>query len=409
VKIDAAREGDSAGLRLEGRLDREAAEHLSHTLETLIQEGVRRVAVDLTQVSYVSSAATRVLARWQEELAVLRGEVRLAPAPSDAVRGMLLTAGWDARFDGGSPGAAALRQSTWYSRSGAITRGHYQMAASVPPESMTCRLHGRADGLGTLAVAAEHCTAVAFPRNTLGLGLGAIGRAYEDCADRLGELVGVAGCIASFPTDGARMADYLLETGADPPVAMLAWGLTCQGGFSRMVRFSTQADAEAVPVSELAGVCLEAVGGDTAALVIAGETAGLAGARLRRSPTAAPVQFEVPAVRDWISFAPERTYPAGTALIAGVVARSPQPPLAAHLRPLGESGTLFGHLHAVVFSYRPLPQRTVELADLVKGLFEQHELRDVLHLVWDDRAESGVSESALLRGVGWIAPITAVA
>jgi anti-anti-sigma factor len=409
VKIDVARDGDSAGLRLEGRLDREAAEHLSHTLETLVQEGVRRMAVDLTRVSYVSSAATRVLARWQEELAVLRGEVRLAPTPPEAVRGMLITAGWDPRFEAGSPpGASALRQSTWYSRSGSITRGHYQMAACVPEGSMICRLHGRPEGLGPAAIGPEHCTVVAFASDTLGLGLGAIGRAYEDCSARFGELVGAAGCVACFPTDGARMADYLLDAGAEPPMAVLASGLTCQGGFSRMVRFSTQADADAVPVSELSGVCLEAVGGEAVALVIAGETAGLSGARLRRSPAGAPVQFEIPAVRDWVSFAPERTYAAGTALIVGVVARRPQPALAAHLRPLGESGTLFGHLHAVVFSYRPLPQRTVELADLLKGLFEQHELRDVLHLVWDDRGESAVTESALLRGVGWVAPITAL-
>jgi hypothetical protein len=61
-----------------------------------------------------------------------------------------------------------------------------------------------------------------------------------------------------------------------------------------------------------------------------------------------------------------------------------------------------------VFSYRPLPQRTVELGTLLRQLFKEHQLRDVLHLVWDDRGEDGVGESALLRGVGWVAPITQV-
>lgn len=411
MRIDAAREADSAVLRLEGRLDREAAEHLSHALETFLQGGVRRVAVDLTQVTYVSSAATRVLARWQEELAVLRGEVRLAPAPPDAVREMLVAAGWDARFEGGGggAGAAGLRQSTWYSRSGAITRGHYQMAAAVPEGTMTCRLHGHPGRLAHEAIASDACSMVTFAGNTLAVGLGGIGRSQDDCRPRFGELVAVAGCVAYFPTDGARMADFLVDAGTGAPAAVLASGLTCEGGFSRMVRFNTQADADGVPVSELAGVCLEAVGGEAAALVIAGETAGLSGARIRRSPAEAPLRFDVPELRDWVSFAPERTWPAATAIIVGVVARRPQPPLADHLRPLGDSGTLFGHLHAVVFSYRPLPQRTVELADLVKGFFEQHELRDVLHLVWDDRGEEGVSESALLRGVGWVAPITGLA
>jgi hypothetical protein len=175
------------------------------------------------------------------------------------------------------------------------------------------------------------------------------------------------------------------------------------------VRFSSQPDAEAVPLSELAAVCLEASGSSVAGLVIAGETAGLSGARLRKSPAGqGTLQFEVPAVREWLTFAPERTYSLTTTLITGVAARSPKGPLAGHLRPLGRLGKLSGHFHAAVFSYRPLPQRTVELGTLLRRLFKEHELRDVLHLVWDDRGEDGVGESALLRGVGWVAPITQV-
>jgi len=199
--------------------------------------------------------------------------------------------------------------------------------------------------------------------------------------------------------------------GPAAPRAVLASGLSCEGGFSKLVRFNPKPESEAVPLSELAAVCLDAVGGKVAGVVIAGETLGLSGARLRRSPAvdgASPLRFEVPAVREWLSFAPERTYSVTTVLIAGVAARSPEGPLVAHLRPLGATGKLFGHFHAVVFSYHPLPQRTVELGALVRGLFENHQLRDVLHLVWDDRGDAGVGESALVRGVGWVGPITQI-
>jgi hypothetical protein len=207
------------------------------------------------------------------------------------------------------------------------------------------------------------------------------------------------------------MADYLVANGPSPPRAMFSSGLTCEGEFSKLVRFSTLPEADSIRLSELAAICLDAAGGRTAGLVIAGETAGLAGVRLRRSPAApgsSAVRFDVPAVREWLSFAPERTHAITTSLIAGVVARAPKGPLAAHLRPLGPMGQLYGHLHAAVFSYQPLPQRTVELADLSRGLFTDHQLRDVLHLLWDDRADAGVGESALLRGVGWVSPITDV-
>ncbi|MGH7517826.1 MAG: STAS domain-containing protein [Gemmatimonadales bacterium] len=412
MKIDAAREGGSAVLRLGGRLDREWSEHLSNTLEDLLQDGVRSLIIDLSGVTYVSSAATRVLARWQEELAVLRGEVRLTSLPP-AVREMFAIAGWDSRFDaaeGPGSGPTGLRQSSWHSRAEFARNGQYELSSSIPQGTLICHLHGDPDQLTRAPFGPGDCGTVGLPDGAFGLGLGAIGGDYEECHERLGELVAVAGCVAYFPSDGARMADYLVGGGRVPPRAVLASGLTCEGGFSQLVRFSTKPEAEAVPLSELATIGLEAVGGRLAGLVIAGETAGLSGARLRRSPAfgLAPIRFEVPAVREWLSFAPERTHSMTTTVIVGVVARAPEGAIAAHLRPLGGTGKLYGHFHAAVFSYHPLPQRTVELTALLRGLFANHQLRDVLHLVWDDRGEAGLGESALVRGVGWVAPITQV-
>ena len=59
MKIEAARDGGSAVLQLEGRLDREWAEHLSDTLEDLLQDGVRSLSIDFSGVTYVSSAVTK--------------------------------------------------------------------------------------------------------------------------------------------------------------------------------------------------------------------------------------------------------------------------------------------------------------------------------------------------------------
>jgi anti-anti-sigma factor len=410
MKIDAARAGGSVLLQLEGRLDREWAEHLSDTLEDLVQDGVRSLSIDFSRVTYVSSAATRVLTRWHQELAVLRGDVQLTSMPP-AVREVLAGAGWDPGFDateGSGSGPSDLRRSTWHSRADFAASGEYELSSCMPAGSLICRLHGDPDRLARAPFGPGDCSTVALPDGGFGLGLGAIGGSYEECHERFGELIAVAGSVAYFPSDGARMADYLVGGGRVAPRVVLASGLTCEGGFSQLVRFGTRPGAEAVPLSELAAVGLEAAGGRVAGLVIVGETAGLSGARLRRSPAsgAAPVRFEVPAVREWLSFAPERTYSMTTTLIAGVVARAREGPIAAHLRPLGGTGRLFGHFHAAVFSYHPLPQRTVELTALLQGLFAKDQLRDVLHLVWDDRGDAGVGESALVRGVGWVAPVT---
>jgi anti-anti-sigma factor len=412
MKIDTAQAGGSTVVRLAGRLDREGAEHLSHTLEDLLQDGVRSLSIDFSGVTYVSSAATAVLARWRQELAVLRGHVQLASLPP-AVREGFAVAGWDARLEateGIGSGPIDLRRSSWHTSADFARSGQYERSSSASPGTLTCHLHGDPGRLTQSPFEAGDCSVVDFPDGIFGVGVGAIGGSYEACRERLGELVAVAGCIAYFPSDGARMADYLVGGGQVAPRAVLASGLTCEGGFSQLVRFNTQPAAESVPLSELATVGLDAAGGRLAGLVIAGETAGLCGARLRRSPArgAAPVRFEVPAVREWLLFAPERTYSMATTLIVGVVAREPEGPIAAYLRPLGGTDGLYGHFHAAVFSYHPLPQRTVELAALLRGLFANHQLRDVLHLIWDQRGDGGVGESALVRGVGWVGPITQV-
>lgn len=415
MMIESTRDGGSAVLRVAGRLDREGAEHLSQSLEELLRDGVRSVAIDLSTVTYISSAATTVLSRWRQELAVLRGEVQLMSLPP-AVREALDVLGWDSRFEanagsGAADGPMDLRLSSWQIPATIARSGEYQMSASVPDGTLHCRLHGSPDWLSHVPLGSDDCDVVALPANSFGLGLGAIGGAYDDCRDGLGELVAVAGCVAHFPNDGARMADYIVGDGTVSPRAVLASGLTCEGEYSKLVRFSPKPDVDAVPLSEVAGVCLDAVGGNAAGVVIAAETLGLSGARIRRSPAApdaSPLEFEVSALRDWLSFTPERPSALTTTLAAGVIARSPEGPLAAHLRPLGWTGNLYGHFHAAVFSYRPLPQRTVDLGILARALFKDHQLRDVLHLVWDDRGEDGVAESTLVRGVGWAAPITLV-
>jgi anti-sigma B factor antagonist len=410
MKIEAARDGGSAVLQLEGRLDREWAEHLSDTLEDLLQDGVRSLSIDFSGVTYVSSAATKVLTRWQQELALLRGEVQLISLPPVA-REVFEIAGWDSTFGSASrsgPRSGEMRRSYWHTRADIAANGDFELSACTPAGTLTCRVIGDSAQITRGPIGPDHCQTVSFPDSAFGLGIGAIGGDYDECRERLGELIGVAGGLAYFPSDGARMADYLVSGGPRSPRALLASGLVCEGGFSQLVRFSVRQEAEAVPISEVAAIALEATGGAPAGFVVAGETVGLCGARLRRSPAKgeSALQFDVPAVRDWLWFAPERTHAVTTSLIAGVVARKREGQLAEHLRPLTPMNDLFGHIHAAVFSYHPLPKRTVELTALLRGLFANHQLRDVLHLVWDDRTEGAIGESALLRGVGWIAPIT---
>ncbi len=425
MKMVTAHDGVRAVVRLAGRLDGESAEHLSDTLDDLLREGMRAVHLDMSEIGYISSAGTQMLARRYQDFSALRGELRVV-TPSPIALEALTQAGLDDRLvlesEEGTlpkPRLSALMnrisdvtRDNWRAPAGPAPNGEYEITTREAEARLTCRLVGDPLRLAGSGYSGRDLQPVTFSEAVLGLGLGAIGRRVEDAEMRLGELIGLAGVVSYLPTDGARVPDYEIGASATPAMAMLATGLVLEGGFSRLIRFHLQPDTEAVPLSELATVALDASGGAAAGIVIAAETAGLIGAGLRRPPTGTAVDFQVPEIREWLAFRPEPIFEEATVLIVGVAARQPHAQLAPFLRPLGGDmrasfywGGVAGHFHAAAFPYRPLPQRSVSLPALVSRLFTAHKPRAVLHLLNDDRGAAGAGETQLLRGLCWASPI----
>jgi anti-anti-sigma factor len=424
VNVVTAYDGPSASVHVEGRLDAEWATDLAGTLDELLRSGVRSAVVDLSAVSFVSSAGARVLTTSAKEFAALRGEL-LVSNPPRVVVDALVDAGLEDRVvlpahaspDGqlsvsGAFDARSRATQDWRAASTVVVGGRYETSTQTSGAALTCRLYGdptRARRSGTV-VAAEDCRPVEFPPRVFGLGIGALGDDFEECGPRLGELVGVAGVAAYLPTDGAHVADYLTTLRGHAPRALVVSAIVCDGSFSHLIRFSAVGGGAPIPISGLADVCLDAVDADMAGVVMVAETAGLVGAYRTRPPTsiAGAATFAPAALRDWLSFTAQPAHAGTTALVAGVIARNPPPPLDAHVRPLRGDHGLLGHFHAAVFPYHPVPQRTVAVQPVVANLFEERSLRAVLHLVADRRPATGAGESRFVRGLMWVAPITAV-
>jgi anti-anti-sigma factor len=423
MRVVTAYDGAGAVVRVEGRLDAEWSGHLAETLDDLLRAGTRSAVVDLSLVSYISSAGTSVLTRCAQDFAALRGELFVA-APPPAVQEALVLAGLDDRVllpsgEGaerrlrftGIFEASRLYTQDWKAPSMTVAHGRYEVSVHDSAATLRCAAHGDPARVSGGGFSASDCRSVAFPEGTFGLGVGAIGDAYEECQPRFGELVAAGGVVAYLPTDGARVPDYLGTLRGHVPNALLGTGLTFAGGFSHLVRFGAVAGAAPVPLSEIAGVCLDAAGGRRAGIVMVTEVAGVVGAWLRRSPAlpGGTGTFDLPAVREWLGFTAEPAHAGTTALVVGaVVAATEASPLAPHLRRLpGEPGRL-AHLHAAVFPYRPVPQRTVAMEHVVASLWEHGAPRTVLHLLHDGRQGASAAESHFVRGLAWLAPISEV-
>ena len=128
------------------------------------------------------------------------------------------------------------------------------------------------------------------------------------------------------------------------------------------------------------------------------EVAGLVCASLRQSPAHDVAQFDFPAIRDWLSFSPEREHARTSSIVVGYASASES----AFVRRVNDVS--FGHFHAAITAFRSLPRGKVAMADVLAQAFQPHSVISVVHLLRDDRPIEGAGESEFLRGACWVFP-----
>ena len=420
MNIATTQEGPTAVVRLAGRLDGEGALQVADTLDRLLRDGRRSVVLDMSAVTYLSSPGTLALQQAHQDYASARGELHVTVPSREAAdaleaadllpRLLLEPAGATGRLSGPIDLPLDATRDNWRIPTALAARGTYEVSTRDPTAELTCRVHGGLDTSVRTWVDSSDYRSFEFPETAFGLGIGALTPEREQAAVRLGEIVAAAGAVAHLPTTGAQVPDFDVGLGGRAPKVQLVSSLTCEGNFSLLKRFSSPAEGEPVPLSELAQVALEGVNSETVGVVMVAETTGLVGAWLRRSPGVVlfSMYLDVQGIREWLGTTPQAAHPGTTTLVVGVASKRPDPLLAQHLRPVAPGTDVLGHFHAVAFSYRPVPQRTVVLRALVTRLFAQQRVRGVLHLFGDDRGVAGAGESGFRRGLCWTGPITRV-
>ena len=159
-----------------------------------------------------------------------------------------------------------------------------------------------------------------------------------------------------------------------------------------------------VPLTDIVRASASLAGTPTVGIVMAADITGLVCARLRRSPAPGdPVRFDFPAVREWLSFTPEREFERFSCLVVGVASAAPSPSLAPFLRPVSDEHQ--GHFHAVVTAFRSLPRGKLPVGDVVAAWLQPRSVISVVHLLRDARPIEGAGESEFQRGTCWLFPI----
>jgi anti-anti-sigma factor len=413
MQITKVHRGEVVEVHITGRLDGYWAEHLSTGLADVVREGGHHIRVNLSEVSFLSSAGMRVLVQFFKQLRTIDGSLGVCH-PSQHVSEVLRLAGLHGLLIS-TDDAAPAAVSTAPSAVRRMERGTVALDVFALPgdRQMTCHSIGDPSRLDGCRFAAEdlRTQAADFPEASLAVGLGALGKDFEDCRNRFGEFLWIAGAAVYLPTDGTNVPDYLISGGTGVPDLKVLYGLTCEGPWRYLARFQTTHKEVPVTLSALVDACLEIAGTDMAAIAMVAESSGLVGAALKQSPVAAAsatAPFGYPEVQQWLSFTPERAYPKTVVLAAGVSARREREAIAPLLRPFGSATFPAGHMHAAAFSYRPMRKGHVDLQETVRGLFETESPQTLLHLLHDDRERIGAGQSEFIQGACWIGPIAAV-
>lgn len=404
MEISTENLGDRMLVKAVGRLDSYWADHLTGILDGLVRQGHHDIAINLAGIDYMSSIGIRVLVSFYRKLKAVAGAFTVV-SPSENVRQTLEMAGLAVLF--GQPAATA--ETTLTGRSFSSPAAQYELF-SLKGQGMVCKTVGRPELLDGCRFGKDDLHELAITGNLVALGLGAFGNSYEECRERFGEFVAMAGAAACQPGDGSGTCDFLLVEADFVPRMQVLYGLACTGSFTRLLRFQAVEDRKDLDLGELCRVVMEQMEAPLACVVVAAESAGLIGAGLRRSPATGPqpdAPFSYPAMRDWLSFMSERLDAGSLVLTAGVLADRDRAPefLRPFLRPVAGFDSPLGHLHAAPFKYRPLQKGLIELEKTVRPLFEGESAQGIVHLLADDRDPGNIEQSKLVRGACWFAPL----
>ncbi|HUR21954.1 MAG TPA: STAS domain-containing protein, partial [Vicinamibacterales bacterium] len=208
MQITRTLEAGAMHLTVGGRLDGYWADHLDNALSEAVREGHHHLRVDLSQVTFLSSAGIAALMKFYKQLSRINGSF-VVVNPSHSVRLVLemtrLSAVLIAPDTPSVSTAVAPRAGQLLEREGIA----FEIFDSPAATGLRCRALGADTPLAAGTFKDSDCISLGSHSPVFVLGLGAFGEGFDDCRSRFGEMLSVAGATGYQPADGTNVPDYL--------------------------------------------------------------------------------------------------------------------------------------------------------------------------------------------------------
>lgn len=393
--------GKSTLLTLSGRLDANWAGQLADTVNALTREGIYDVSLDLTNVVYLSSAGIRVLVMQYKNLDRLGGSLTLA-ALSDPVREVLQMVGMTEMMSKKPEKAKAPEAPA----TPGLTREGFQFTReTIGTGTMGIQVHGDPEISNKKVYSDKDNLVIRADGHSFALGLGAIGTGFEDCKSRYGEFLALGDAVTYMPADQGSIPDYAIATGQYVPSVNALFAIRATGEFTDRVVFEPTAGTTSILLHKLVDALFSLTGYPKLALLMIAESDGLIGMRLRKSPVSDPALLELPGLRDNLFFTTEPAYSKMLTVSFGYFEKAGHNGTPACVRPTQTGSAVAGHLHSSIFPYQPLKKSEPDCHEIIRSLFGDSEVIDILHLLNDTREINGLGDSRFKNGICWIGRI----
>ena len=409
LSIDRVEQGDVVLLACSGRVDAETGPELVRAVAEELRRGHHAIRLDLEATTFLSSAGISHLFDTQRSAKAVGGSCLVRRA-SNAVKRVLDLTRLSPLIMEDTAAAAPPQpgRETVPSSARDIACGPVTLLGLEPHSGGPLRGTLLGDPSGVVSGRGGAEMRRRMPRHTFGLGLAALADG-RPAAARAGELAAIAGAVFHRPPQPHAAVDYVLPQGDLLADVNLLSGVVWEGIPAGRAGFESGGAEPTVRLDELVDALLKQSGETTLGIVVAGEVHGLVGAELIRPLSEAraddaPVAGHRDVAATWLSFSREPVHSRRTAMIVGVVSRTPcRGPLAGFVREVPGRG-FAAHFHAVVFPYRPLRRGGLDLPATVADLAASSPLA-VMHLVADPQPVLGSGRSELARGAVWFAPL----
>ncbi len=374
-------------IRLSGRVDSLSASAVQGALMALVDEGERRMLVDLSAVDFLSSAGMRVLIIVQKQLHGSSGELILFGAQAP-VRDVLETVGLTRIFTlvDDASGLAAVASGRGDAEEGTAIRSN-GIALRLLTREGECgqlRIIGDHRPLARAAYREEHLVSEPTQAGLYAVGLGAAGGRFADYAQFFGESLVMDGNFFVQPAVPNPRVDYVLrEWSGSMGELHFLHAFAFSGPFRHLVQFEGR--ERPIDLERLRSSLFEISEADLLGVVLLAESRGHWGMALRRSPLAGTLGeaeasiFDAGRFADWLDFPVEPGEPGLLLAVTGLVARERGrlPPAVAELFP--EHGNL--HLHALVLQRGHLSRRAADFERELQRVLANQLPQQVCHLL----------------------------